>query len=531
MKRFTMLLGALALCSTAPFAQDLTLAQREEVTAIFSDLDRPSTPGASVAVIRGGDIVYSEGFGSAQLEHGAPVTPNTIFHVASVSKQFTAMAVLLLEGDGALSLDDDVRAHVPYVPDMGAAITPRHLLHHTSGVRDQWELLAMAGWRLDDVITKEHIRRLMSKQRELNFEPGAEHLYSNMGYSVAADLVEHVSGMPFSEFVRTRIFEPLGMDRSHVHDDHQMVVPDRAYSYRQAGWGFRNAVLSYANHGATSLFTTAEDLVIWLDNFRVGTVGGPKVLKAMTMRGVLTTGDPVAYALGVVMDVYRGATLLQHGGADAGFRSQVAWFPEHETGIAVLSNLASGNPGARVRRVADVVLGAVLDPAPEAAEQREPDQATAERPGLALSVELLSRYEGPFRTPMFNMQLDVREGALWLTSPEEERLVASERLEGARILVAEQPNLAELTGTYYSPEIETLYEVRKRESGLGVYHLRFGEVPLTMTGENDRFVGGPFFMQDLRFTRDDTGRVDGFRLSGARVRDLRFVRLAEGLPR
>ena len=562
MKRSYLVLLAALLLPVAALAQVLTPEERSRISAVFSDLDDLTSPGASVAVIRHGEIVYSSGFGSAQIEHGVAISTSTIFHVASVSKQFTAMAVLLLEADGKLSLDDDIRKHMPEVPDMGATVTPRHLLHHVSGVRDQWELLAMAGWRLDDVITKEHVRRLLRNQRELNFEPGAEYMYSNMGFSLAADLVERVSGQPFSDFAKERIFEPLGMHLTHVHDDHQMVVPGRAYSYAAISEGYRNAVLSYSNHGATSLFTTAEDLVRWLDNFRVGVLGGPALLERMTTRGVLNGGDTIAYALGVSVGQYRGAKTLGHGGADAGFRSQVLWFPEHETGIAVLSNLASGNPGLRARQVADVVLESDLEPLPSTAQTGPDRESVAERPEIELDATILNRYSGLFSTPVAPLEFEVRDGSLWATRPAEVRLRAvSEnvfeavgvdvritfhvrdgaadslsivqgeiRTEGSRVSEPEAPELSEFTGTYYSPEIETLYEIRESEDGLVVYHLRFGEIGLSAGLDEDAFVGRQFFMRDLRFTRDDARDVDGFRLTGGRVRNLRFVKLRSALP-
>jgi CubicO group peptidase (beta-lactamase class C family) len=551
--------------------QALPPDQANAVAEIFQDLGNqdlgaPESPGASVAVIRNGAIVYSAGFGSAQIEYQVPVMPSTIFHVASVSKQFTAMAVLLLEADGRLSLDDDIRSHMPEVPDMGHPVTVRHLLHHTSGVRDQWELLAMAGWRLDDVITKEHVRRMLSLQRELNFPPGEEYLYSNMGFSMLADLVERVSGQPFSEFLQARVLAPLDMTSTHVHDDHQMVVPGRAYSYRAAEDGYTKAVLSYANHGATSLFTTADDLARWLDNFRHQRIGGAAVLDRMTTPGVLNGGDTITYALGVVTGTYRGASTVSHGGADAGFRSNVMWFPEHETGIAVLSNLASANPGLRARRVADVVLGDVLEPMPGTEAEPEPagDQEPEAETWIDVDPEILESYAGRFRAVPGTLSFEVREGRLWVTVPEEAALVARSRttfaVEGAAAQVTfhvREPGVADsltlevegatyagvrlpdsapdaaglvaYTGTFYSPEIQTLYEISVKDGELVAEHLRHGELPLTHE-EEDTFSGPQWFFRDVRFTRDGEGAVDGFRLTGGRVRNLRFLKLRAALP-
>jgi len=556
MKRLFLALTLAAAVPSAAYAQGLTPEQAGRIDAVFSDMQALDVPGASVAVIQRGQIVYSKGFGSAQIEYQVPITPTTVFHVASVSKQFTAMAVLLLVADGKLGLDDNVRQHMPDVPEMGAVITPRQLLHHVSGVRDQWELLAMAGWRLDDVITKEHVRRLLRLQMELNFEPGAEYMYSNMGFSLAADLVERVSGMPFSEFVEERIFEPLGMNLTHVHDDHEMVVPNRAYSYSASEGGYANAVLSYANHGATSLFTTAEDLVTWLDNFRVEAVGGPAVLEEMTTRGVLNSGDTIGYALGIGWGEYRGERHLGHGGADAGFRSQVLWFPDQNVGIAVLSNLASANPGLRARQVADVVLGDVLEPVPN------PEEAAADpSPPVILDEDDLAKFVGEFSSPLGVLNFEIRGGALWATTPNATELVPTsestftsisfpvsvafhvsdvadsvtlvQTQSGARVMghrLSAMPDLRPYVGTYYSPEIETVYDIRVDDEGLVVYHLKHGEMRISVERE-DHFSGTQFFLRALRFTRDESGAVDGFRLTGGRVRNLRFMKLAAPLPR
>lgn len=556
MKRTLLILSAALLPSLPASGQDLRPDQVAAIDEIFQDLADPAGPGASVAVIRGGTIVYSRGFGSAQVEYGIPVEPTTIFHVASVSKQFTSMALLLLAEEGRVDLDGDIRTYLDWVPELGATVTPRHLLSHTSGIRDQWELLYTAGWRLDDVITKADVRRLMTKQRELNFQPGEEFLYSNMGYTLAAEIVEGVSGMPFQDFVSERIFRPLGMERTHVHDDHEHVVPGRAYSYRATEDGFENAVLSFANHGATSLFTTAEDLVVWLDNFRTRRVGGG-VMREMTTPMRLNDGETFGGGLGVFVGEYRGRPWVQHGGSDAGFRSQVAWFPEDGVGIAVLTNLASGDPGGRTRKIADVVLADVLEAVTEPAAEEEP-APRAET--VSIDPTLLERYAGTYTTEMVTISFEVRDGELWLTAPNTVRLLATSdtsfvaddpaaatfdfgirdgvaerllvvqgelRLEGTRVDAGALPDLAEFVGVYYSPEVEALYEVRRGEDGLLLYNLRRGELPLVHKG-GDSFAGSQFFLSEVRFTRGEAGTVDGFRMTGSRVRNHRFVRLAEG---
>ena len=464
------------------------------IDAVFADLDRPGSPGASVAVIQDGEMIYSRGYGEAQIEHGVPVTPRTIFHVASVSKEFTAMAVTLLAADGALSLDDPVQQHLPFVPDFEHPVTVRQMIHHTSGIRDQWQLLAMSGWRLDDVITTEQILALMARQQELNFVPGSEYLYSNMGYTLLAQTVKAVSGMSFAEFTASRIFRPLGMDRTHFHDDHEHLVPGRAYSYRPAaddtpaagepeGAGapddpprYDKSVLSYANAGATSLFTTAEDLARWLDNFRHETVGGPDVMETTKTRGVLNSGDTIPYAHGLSLDEYRGLPTIGHGGADAGFRTQVYWFPSVATGVVVLTNVANGNPAGRARGVADVVLAGSF-PEEEGEEDDAPPAAPEDAP------------------------------------PETPGPVAP----------------AQYAGTYYSPELDALYHVEASEDGLVARHIRHGTIVLDPRGA-DEFATGQWFFREVRFVRDSRGVVTEMRVGGGRVRNLRFVKLATPLP-
>ncbi|MGI9610541.1 MAG: serine hydrolase domain-containing protein [Acidimicrobiia bacterium] len=463
-----LVIGCLAVATAAAAQQVDTSA----IDAVFSKWDQADSPGVSVAVMRRGEIIFSRGYGSAQLEYEVPITPATVFHAASVSKQFTAMAIALLAAEGTLSLDDEIQTHLTYVPRFDQRVTVRQLIHHTSGIRDQWELLAMAGWRLDDVITMDHIRSMVRHQRELNFEPNSEHLYSNMGYTLLAEIVAAVSGQSFAEFTQTRIFEPLGMSETHFHDDHQMIVRHRAYSYTpgDAG-GYRNAVLSFANAGATSLFTTAEDLVRWLDNFRHARVGGPAVIEQMQERAVLNDGDRISYAHGVMIGTYRGTNTVFHGGADAGFRSYIVWFEEPAVGIAVLTNFGSIQPQRLAHEVADVVMS------------------------------------------------DVFQEATVASSPREE-----ERGRGARLPFAafSDRELADYAGVYYSEGLGTFYTVEVEADTLVARHRRHGDIPLSYV-EEDEFRGNRWFFHQVKFERK-ADLVTGLRVTGSRVRNLWFAK-------
>ncbi len=359
------------------------------VDKLFADWDKWDSPGGSIAILRDGAVVYKRGYGCAQLEYNIPIVSSTIFHVASVSKQFTAFAVALLASQGKVSWDDEIKKYIPEVPDFGKKITLRHLVHHTSGLRDQWEALAMEGWRLDDVITKEHILKMVSHQKELNFNPGDEYLYCNTGFTLLAEAVARVTGRSFRDWTEANIFKPLGMSNTHFHDDHEMIVPNMAYSYSpKDGGGFKKSVLSYANVGATSLFTTVEDLCRWMQNFFDARVGGPEVIRQMQEQGVLNNGKKIDYAFGLVIGEHRGLRTVGHSGGDAGYRSHVVWFPDQKFGVGVLSNLGTMDPGGLAIKAAEIYLGDKMTPE----KPKEP-----EKPAVKVDPTVFDAYAGKYQ--------------------------------------------------------------------------------------------------------------------------------------
>jgi CubicO group peptidase (beta-lactamase class C family) len=542
--------------------QSRTLAQNNQdglatkVDKLFADVDKPDSPGAAIAVIKDGAVVYKRGYGIANLEYSVPITPSTVFHVASVSKQFTAFAVTLLANQGKLSLDDDIRKHLPEVPDFGKKITIRHLIHHTSGLRDQWELLAMGGWRLDDVITKEHILKMVRHQKELNFEPGQEHLYSNTGYTLLAVIAERVSGKSFREFTEANIFKPLGMTNTHFHDDHQMIVKNRAYSYSSSNTGFRLAALNYANVGATSLFTTAEDLAKWVLNFEDKKIGGAPVIEQMQQKGILNSGKQLDYAFGLSIGPYRGLNTVGHSGGDAGYRSFAFWFPEQRFGVVVLSNLGSFNPSRVARQIADIYLADKLSP--EVAATKPPEPVA-----IKVNPAIFDAYTGKYLLDSWSMVTITKEGDKLFGQPDGEGKaeliplsetkfavkdvggeLTFERDENGKIprfklerlgqnrtanrsdtMAVTPAQLAEFSGDYYSTELGTTYTLVVKEGQLIAQHRRHDDIKLTQI-EGDRFRGAQWFFQRVQFTRDADKRVVGFRLTGGRVRNIRFDKQA-----
>jgi CubicO group peptidase (beta-lactamase class C family) len=523
---------------------------------VFAKWDKPDSPGCALAVTKDGAIVYKRGYGMANLEYGIPITPLTIFHVASVSKQFTAMAVVLLALEGKLSLEDEIRKHLPELHDFGETIIICHLLNHTSGLRDQWGLLTAAGWRLDDVITTSDILELMRRQRELNFKPGAEYLYSNTGYTLLGVIVERLSGKSLRDFCAERIFKPLGMDNTHFHDDHRMIVKNRAYSYSPKDENtFQKSVLNYATVGATSLFTTVEDLAKWDKNFYDGIVGGKTAIELMQTRGVLNNGEQINYAFGLSIGEYRGLKIVEHGGGDAGYRAHLIRFPDQHFSVAILCNLSTMAPSELARQVADIYL------AKEFLEEKRPEEtATKEKEVVKLSLEELSSKVGLYynSSTVSARGLELRGDKLYISigngiellplAPDRFRLAGSSQreirfkpsladgklqlhyvegnnkpiiFEAVKTYTPTAEEKASYAGVYYSPELDVNYAVILEKDQLTLQRRKYGSIPLQPTFKDA-------FTRDktdfIVFSRDDENIISGFRLSDRRIRNLHFIR-------
>lgn len=523
----------------------------KKVDMVFAEWDKPDSPGVALAVIKENEVIYKRGYGSAQLEYEIPITPSTVFHVASVSKQFTAFAITVLADLGKLSLDDDIRKHLPEVPNFGKKITIRHLLHHTSGIRDQWELLAVGGWRLDDVITKEHIMKMVRSQKELNFMPGSQYLYCNTGYTLLAEIVARVSDLPFPQWTKENMFKPLGMINTHFHDDHEMIVMNRAYSYSPKGdEGFKKSVLSYANVGATSLFTTVVDLTKWAQNFWDPRVGGVAVIEQMQELGVLTNGNEIDYAFGINIGKYKGLKTIAHSGGDAGFRSHLRIFPEQQFAVAILSNLGSCNPSNLCEKVADVYLADQISQ--EAEEKKE------ERKIAKVDPAVYDAYEGKYKLPIglvtltrqgdrlmgeamgetkfelfpeseTNFFLKIVDAQVVFQKDEQGQVNTFTLFQGGEEMVGEKikppslkaEELAEYEGNYFSEEVGTTYSIVVKDSNLVAKHRRHEDIPLSAS-DVDQFVGEKWFFTNVQFIRDKENTVKGIKLSGGRVKNLRF---------
>ncbi|MDW5285492.1 serine hydrolase domain-containing protein [Alteromonas macleodii] len=562
---FLLLIGLFACQPSSKPEKPLDSPSQQtiEFDRLFHQFDDINKPGASVAVLQDGEIIFSKGYGSANLEYDIPVTPETMFHVASVSKQFTVFAILLLAEEGKLNFDDDIRQYIPEVPDFGYTITLRHLASHTSGMRDQWNLLRMAGWRLDDVITTEHVLKMVARQKELNFKPGEEFLYSNTGFTLLAEVVARVSGTSFAQFTQERLFTPLNMSNSLFYDDHQKIVSNRAYSYERNGNGYKKSVLNFSNVGATSLFTTAEDLLKWSANFNEPTVGSPAIIEQMNTLASLNNGKTFGGAYGQFISHYKGIKYIQHSGGDAGFRSYLARFPKQNLAIAILNNGADARPWELALQIADRLLKRAPPPPQNAIanaflESISPKQISD---SLELDEDILNAYVGHYwyEPEAYSREIYLENGKLMYSrskddiselapiskntfkmlnvegeiyvefTKNDEKSLMTVRVDNVDTYVSvgytpvkiTKTWLSQFAGSYFSPELSSTYHFSPENKQLKISHHRLSDHYIAP-------VKGDFFSSrvgDILFERDVHGEVNGFRISNGRVRNLYFRKL------
>ena len=529
------------------------------VDSIFAEYDKPDSPGCALGVYRDDRIIYSRGYGMADLERKVPITPHSVFDIGSTSKQFTAASIILLAQQGKLSLADDVRKHIPELPAYQAPITINHLLHHTSGLRDYIGLMTLGGADIDDVTTEEEALASIVRQKELNFAPGAEHLYSNSGYFLLSIIVERTSGRSLRDFAREHIFQPLGMKRTHYLGSYDDIVPDRALAYaplRQGG--YRTDVSRWLQLGDGAVFTTVEELLLWDKNFYEPKVGGRELLTELQTTGTLTNGKSLSYARGLMVGEYRGQRTVAHGGAWGGYRAELIRFPEQHFSVATLCNLGNSDPSSLSRRVADVLLADVLEPIPE---RRERVRANSSGPRVNVPESALREFAGSYRdsasravrtfvldggklflvigggryelAPRSATEFAVQgapveltiafdptnggatRGMRWTIEGEE-----TDEFSRIQLVTPSASDLAAYSGSYFSEELQATYTLAAQGDTLMLQTGNSERQPLRPL-VRDEFSSGSF---TLRFTRGSDGAVTGYLLDQGRIRNLRFDR-------
>jgi CubicO group peptidase (beta-lactamase class C family) len=391
---------------------DKTTAAVDEV---FADLAKPGSPGCALGVYRDGKIVYSKGYGLANLEENVPITPASVFDIGSTSKQFTAASILLLEKQGKLSVNDDVRKYVPELPGYGQKITILHLLNHTSGLRDYLTLMELAGINTDSVTTDEDALALIMRQKALNFAPGSDWLYSNTGFFLLSVIVKRVSGKTLREFAAENIFSPLGMTHTQYRDDHTSVVPGRAMAYdpKEHGDGYVLDVSYFEQTGDGAVHTSVEDMQKWDENFFSAQIGGKEFLAEIQEQGKLNSDKILDYAKGLFIEDYRGLHTVSHGGAWGGYRAELLRFPEQHFSVACLCNLGTEDPSNRAHKVADIYLASSLKPKKEK-KKEEAQEDRRKKDSIQLTEEQIQAYAGDYWSEELGVtyQLGVADGKL-----------------------------------------------------------------------------------------------------------------------
>lgn len=447
-----------------------TVAAQRGVAVPASSVDQifsrwtTDSPGCAVGVAQDGKSVLEKAYGMADLEHDVPNKADTIFEAGSVSKQFTAAAMLMLAREGKLSLDDPVRKYVPEIPDYGSPLLIRHMLNHMSGLRDWGSVESIAGWpRTTRVYTHAHVLDILSRQKALNFTPGTQYSYSNSGYNLAAIIVSRVSGTPFAQFSQERIFKPLGMTRTSWRDDFRRVVKDRAIAYAAEAGGYAQEMPFENVHGNGGLLTTVGDLLRWNENFESPKVGDAEFVRVQQEPGKFNDGKPGSYALGLMVGEYKGVREVGHSGSTAGYRAHLVRYPAQHVSIAVLCNVSTGAATQYAHAVADLYLG-IPAAAPASAPQRQlPPQAFKPTPA----------------------------------------------------------QLASYAGTYTSDEAETVFTVVVEGDSLVLKRRPDTKITLRPTVEDTFNAGGG--IGAVKFLHTGT-RVTGLSVSQDRVFDLRFTR-------
>lgn len=529
---------ASAVPAPDPFAGADSARTRARIDSVFARFDRPGSPGCLVTVMRAGDIVFSKGYGSADLAAGTPLTPSSAFDGASMAKQFLAFSVALLASEGRLSLDDPVHKHLPELPDYGAPITIRHLLHHTSGLRDYDAAWLSGREDLDP-----------STLRGLSFPPGTRHVYDDTGYGMLERIVERVAGKPWGAYARERIYTPLGMMDSGypAGPDRPLPRPVQGYAAREGG-GFRPIGVR------DGFILTARDLAKWDRNFYDARVGGPEVIRMMTEEGRLANGETIPYAMALHTEPYRGLRRYWHGGLAGGYRSQFMRYPDQRTSVLVQCNVYQlAEPNGLAERVTDIVLADAIAraadrstepaPAPPAEELRRLAALYVNRDLPAIRPvrweegrlqvrqwitwhDVAPLGQNRFRVKGLPLTLAFRPGADGAAGTVEEHWDGMRTPVVLHAAEAVRPSAAELdayAGRYASEELGTSWTLAREGGGLRATprHGR-NRVALLRPAGRDAFSDHEYVL--LLFQRDARGRVTGFTVSTPRVHNLRFDR-------
>ena len=466
-----LLVGLITSTAGAQFQLDT-----KAIDQVFSKWDKPDSPGCTVAILKDGNIVYAKGFGMANLDYLVPNQPNTVFRIASTSKQITAALMALLAQEGVLSLDDDIRKWIPEIPDYGKTITIKDLIYHVSGLRDYTSIMYLND-TLDDHCSNEEALAIISRQKGVNFDPGTRFSYCNTGYFLLSVICERATGQTIRESAEDYIFEPLKMTHTHFQDDYREVIPNRAIGYERdddRDWKISTTRMEMCGDGG--IFTTVEDYALWDENFYTGQVGGPNFLKTIQTPGGMNAGQPQGYAFGLDINEHRGLPVVSHGGAWVGYRAEMIRFPEQHFSVICFSNAANCSPTKLCYQVADICLEDIY-PKEEAKEPQAQEARSDED------------REGEKRKQNKNVDLTPKQ-------------------------------LSHCLGRYYSEELGILCSIEVNDSKLALRVI--GDLHDLLAISPDRFRGA--FNTQITFQKHE-GEITGFLLDQDGLRGIQFERI------
>jgi CubicO group peptidase (beta-lactamase class C family) len=539
MRTFIVLFLSITAAIAAPAADD----KAREVNQLFEMFNKPGSPGCSVGVIRGGNFIYKRSFGYASLELGAPLTPASVFYLASVSKQFTATSIVLAAEQGHLSLDDDVRKYLPELPDYGRRITLRQMLHQTSGFRDFLDLVFISGRNAADLVSPAEILKLIARQKGINNVPGAEWVYSNSNYFLLGEVIRRATGKSLAEFANENIFQPLGMTHTLFYEDNTLVVPNRvpAYDPGQKGNFLVDWSTSYEIVGGGGLMSSVDDLLFWDRNFYANKLGKGTLPIELQTPGVLNNGNHIDYALGLSLGDYRGLPIVEHNGALFGYHAAFLRFPRQRFSAIVLCNLATAGPEALARKIADLYLAPdfkptgntvtaapnLPDPAAFAGTYLDPDtkaiyKFTADHGNLVAwgadlrRIDARSFYDLGSNVITFEKVGGTIHCSLAIPG---EVYFSGDKVEPVHL---SDDELTRFAGRYYSDELDVTYTLSTEKGRLTV---KVGDGPPVIF---DPATPIEFYSSDFRtlvFQPDSDRRISGFNVFTQAARGIVFNRV------
>jgi len=526
-----------------------------EIDNLFKDYNL-NEPGIAIGVVNQNGLVIQKEYGLANLEHQIPITNKTTFHVASVSKQFTAFAILLLEAEEKLSLNDNIRKYIPEMNEFSKNITIRNLLNHTSGIKDQWNLLRLAGWRLDDMISNNQVLDLIYNQQSLNFMPNEEYMYCNSGYTLLAEIIARVSEKSFAEYMKENIFIPLGMHNTQFVDKEGAVIKNKANSYYKRDEQYVADIFNNTSVGATNLSTTIEDLSKWTINFTKKTIGNESIFQKMNTLGKLNGGNSYGYALGQFVNTYKGLARIEHSGMDASYQAYLGRFPEQNISIIIAINRSDINGGKVVRQLTDICLQEYF--LQEKGISNAKKILSHKKPIQKNTKELVS-LEGYFWNDKdnYSRQIAILDDTLYYMRPNNNNTALipvgenefemqideytsvsfssnqmTVTLDDGYVILFDKyipanynmNSLEGFTGNYFSPELNACYSFYINENILYANHQRLGSFKLKAVMD-DYFIGSKGSFREINFYRDNSGKVVGFNVSSSRAKNIFFEKI------